>query len=170
MCQIIAPTKDYPFWYFIKNPNTAMVFGYFLSNPNRKFWIFQIAGVGVGGNGKFSWGKIFFTRWWESNKEWFWQFKHVLNLKTKFWKYWTSIKILISMTCVYKIKVVEEQWLQLKMKYLIERINLWSRVGSSERMSKYLARENSKTTHGLYQGALTACPASQMYWKTSVIH
>ena len=35
--------------------------------------------------------------------------------------------------------------------------------GSSERMSKYLARENSKTTHGLYQGALTACPASQMY-------
>ena len=35
--------------------------------------------------------------------------------------------------------------------------------GCSKGMNKYLARENSKTTYGLYQGALAACPASQLY-------
>ena len=44
-----------------------------------------------------------------------------LKLKTRFFKYWISIKIKISLTCMYKdykfeIKMVQEQWLQLKMK------------------------------------------------------
>ena len=44
--------------------------------------------------------------------------------KTTFCKYWTSIKIKISMTCVYKeyeikIKMVQQQWLQLKMEFLL---------------------------------------------------
>ena len=46
------------------------------------------------------------------------------GLKTTFIKYWTSTKIKNNMTCVYKeyegkIKMVEEQWLQLKMKFLL---------------------------------------------------
>ena len=46
------------------------------------------------------------------------------GLKTTFIKYWTSIKIKNNMTCVYKeyegkTKMVEEQWLQLKMKFLL---------------------------------------------------
>ena len=40
---------------------------------------------------------------------------------TTFCEYWTSIKIRISMTCVSKeydiIKLVQEEWLQLKMKF-----------------------------------------------------
>ena len=44
-----------------------------------------------------------------------------LPLKTTLCKFWTSIKIKISMTCVYreyevKIKMVQQQWLQLKVK------------------------------------------------------
>ena len=47
-----------------------------------------------------------------------------LKLKTKFCKYSTSIKIKISMSCVYKenevkIKIVQEQWLRLKIKFLL---------------------------------------------------
>ena len=46
------------------------------------------------------------------------------KLKATFYKQWTSIKIKISMICVYKeyevkIKMLEEQWLQLKMKFLL---------------------------------------------------
>ena len=45
-----------------------------------------------------------------------------LKLRTTLSKYWTSIKIKISMTWVYKeykikIQMVQEQWLQLKMKF-----------------------------------------------------
>ena len=57
------------------------------------------------------------------------------------------------MICVYKIKMVEEQWLQLKLNYLVVGINLWWRGDSSEGMRKYLAWKNSETIHGLYQGA-----------------
>ena len=68
------------------------------------------------------WGD-FFTRWWESEEEWFWRFENFSKLKTAFCEYWTSIKIKISMICVskeYKIKtkMVQEQWLQLKMTFL----------------------------------------------------
>ena len=74
------------------------------------------------GNRKFCW-ENFFIEWWESDKEWFWTFEPFSKLKTRFCEYWTSIKIKISMTCMYKdykfkIKMVQEQWLQLKMKSL----------------------------------------------------
>ena len=57
---------------------------------------------------------------WEPKEAWFWPFGRFLKLKT-FCKYWTSIEIKISMTCVYKeyeikIKIIDEWWLQLKMK------------------------------------------------------
>ena len=69
-------------------------------------------------------GGNFSIGWWESEKEWFWPLEPFSKLKTTFWKYWTLIKIKISMACVYKehggkIKMVQEQWLQLKMKTLL---------------------------------------------------
>ena len=51
-------------------------------------------------DGKFCCG--LFIEWWESEEEWIWQFQPFLKLKTTFYKYWTSIKIKNSMTCVYK--------------------------------------------------------------------
>ena len=68
-------------------------------------------------------GGIFFTRWWESEAEWIWQFEPFPKLKTAFCEYWTSIKIKISMTCVsqeyeIKTKIIQEQWLQLKITFL----------------------------------------------------
>ena len=45
-----------------------------------------------------------------------------LTAKKKFCKYWTLIKIKISMTCMYKEhnvkKLVQEHWIKLKMKFL----------------------------------------------------
>ena len=57
----------------------------------------------------------FFPRWW-GPEEWFWRFKPLSKLKT------ASFRIKISLTCVYKeheikTKMVQEQWLQLKMKF-----------------------------------------------------
>ena len=68
------------------------------------------------------WGD-FFTRWREPEEEWFWRFEKFSKLKTAFCEYWTSIKIKISMICVskeyeIKTKMVQEQWLQLKMTFL----------------------------------------------------
>ena len=40
----------------------------------------------------------FFIGWLESEEEWIWTFEPFSNLKTTFCKYWTSIKIKISMT------------------------------------------------------------------------
>ena len=69
------------------------------------------------------WGG-FFTGWWEAEEKWFWPFKHFSKLKTAFCEYWTKIKIKISITSVYKdyeikTKLVQEEWLQLKMKFLL---------------------------------------------------
>ena len=60
---------------------------------------------------------------WESDEEWLWPFEPFSNLITTFCIYWTSIKTKVSMTFVYKecenkIKMVPEQWLQLKIKFL----------------------------------------------------
>ena len=52
-----------------------------------------------GGDWKFHWGV---TGWWGPEKEWFWPFEPFLKWKTVFCEYWTSIKIKISMICVYK--------------------------------------------------------------------
>ena len=46
-----------------------------------------------------------------------------LKLKVALCEYWTLVKIKINMTCVYKeyeikTEMVQEQWLQLKMKFL----------------------------------------------------
>ena len=82
----------------------------------------------------------FFTRSWEPEEEWFWQFKNFSKLKTAFFEYWASIEIKISTTCVskeheIKTKMVREEWLQLKMTFLFccwvestfggEGINIW---------------------------------------------
>ena len=70
------------------------------------------------GDGKFAW-RDFFIGWWESDKEWFWPIEPFSKLKTIFFKYWTLIKIKVSMTCLYKedkVKIAQELWLQLKMK------------------------------------------------------
>ena len=69
-------------------------------------------------------GGIFFTKWWEPGEEWFWPFEPFAKLKIGFCEYWTSNKIEISMTCAskeyqIKTKMVQEQWLQLKMKFLL---------------------------------------------------
>ena len=69
-------------------------------------------------------GGIFFTKWWEPGEEWFWPFEPFAKLKIGFCEYWTSNKIEISMTCAskeyqIKTKLVQEQWLQLKMKFLL---------------------------------------------------
>ena len=69
------------------------------------------------------WGDLF-TRWQEPEEEWFWRFKIFSKLKTAFCEYWTIIKIKISMICVskeydIKTKMVQEEWLQLKMTFLI---------------------------------------------------
>ena len=69
-------------------------------------------------------GGIFFTGWKEPEDEWFWQFEPFSKLKTAFCEYWTSIKIKINMTCVskeyeIKTKMEQEQWLQLKMLFLL---------------------------------------------------
>ena len=65
----------------------------------------------------------FFIKWWESGKKWFWLLEPLSNLKTTFCKYWTLIKIKSSITCLYKgykvkMKMAQEEWLQLKIKIL----------------------------------------------------
>ena len=60
------------------------------------------------------WGR----EWEVSGKEWFWPFEPFSKAKATFCKCWISIKIKISMTCLYKeysvkMKMVSEQWLQL---------------------------------------------------------
>ena len=47
-------------------------------------------------------GVKLFIGLWKSKEKWFWLFEPFLNLKATFYKYWTSIKFKISMTCVYK--------------------------------------------------------------------
>ena len=60
----------------------------------------------------------------EADEEWFWRFEPSSKLKTAFYEYQTSIKIKINMTEVskeyeIKTKMKLEQWLQLKMLFLL---------------------------------------------------
>ena len=53
-----------------------------------------------------------------------WQFEPFSKLKTAFCEYWTPIKIKINMTSLckeyeIKTKMEQEQWLLLKMKFLL---------------------------------------------------
>ena len=69
--------------------------------------------------------KIFLIGWLQYEEEWFWRFKPFSKLKTTACKYWALVKIEISMNCVYykehkiKMKMVQEQWLQLKNEVFI---------------------------------------------------
>ena len=60
--------------------------------------VFQIMWKGRR-DGKFAWGGFSIGRW-ESKKKWFWSFEPLSKLKMTFCKYWTLIKIKISMTRV----------------------------------------------------------------------
>ena len=90
---------------------------------------FANSGKGERGGGKFPtvgrgdrklhWGE-FFMGWWEPEEEWFSWFKPFSKLNSAFYEYWTSIKIKISMTCVFKeykikTKMVKKHWRHLKM-------------------------------------------------------
>ena len=72
------------------------------------------------------------TKWvsfilgWSSplKRQCFWPSKPFLKLKTTMCKYWTLIKIKSGMTCVCKesegkMKIVQEQRLQLRMKFIL---------------------------------------------------
>ena len=97
------------------------------------------------------WGD-FFTRWWEPEEEWFWQFGNFSKLKTAFCEYWSSIKFKISIICVskeyeIKTKMVQEQWIQLKTTFLFFFIGFyWLLVGANKNlvgtgwMSKFVVR------------------------------
>ena len=91
--------------------------------------VFQIVLRGKSPQWKFCQGNCF-IEWWEPEAECFWPFKHFSKLKTTFCKYWTLIKVKISMACVYKehevkMKLVQEQWQHLKMKFLLVNIVIW---------------------------------------------
>ena len=70
----------------------------------------------------FVYEKLYFMKPFE--EEWFRLFEPFSMLEKLFCKYWTSIKMKIIITCVYKeykikMKMVQERWLQLKMKFLL---------------------------------------------------
>ena len=73
----------------------------------------------------------YFLGQWEPEEEWFWPFKLFSKAQKIFCKYWTLIKIKSSMTCEYKeyegkIKMMQKQWLQLKVKFLLG-YNRWGK-------------------------------------------
>ena len=68
----------------------------------------------IGGEWEILLQRYIFIGWWEPKKERFWLFEPFSKLKTTFCKYWTLIKIKISMTRVYKehevkVKIVQKQ-------------------------------------------------------------
>ena len=71
------------------------------------------------GMGNFGEGRDFFIGWWQSVKEWFWPFKLFSKPKTPFRKYWTSIKLKSAWSVWNKMETVQQQRLQLKMKFLL---------------------------------------------------
>ena len=67
---------------------------------NGKGWMekFPQWGVGI----RYFTGGDFFTEWREPEQEWLWRFEPFSKLARAFCEYWTSIKIKINMTCVFK--------------------------------------------------------------------
>ena len=65
----------------------------------------------VGGMGNFA-RDNFFMEGWEPEEGWFWLriFEPFEKPKATFYKYWTSIKIKITMICVYKEYKVKIKW------------------------------------------------------------
>ena len=106
---LLQPRKS-KFWENEKNVFTHVY---------HKWWsydkVFQIAirrGGKRGGEGVEGIIRNFFTGWWEPEEEWFWRLELFSKLKTAFCEYWTSIKF-------KKTKMMQEQWLQLKMTFLL---------------------------------------------------
>ena len=80
---------------------------------------------------RFAGGEFFY--WVVGSDKWFCQIESFSKLQTTFYIYWTSIKVKISMTCKYKvyevkIKIVQEQQLYLKMKFLLNYNLFWALV------------------------------------------
>ena len=84
---------------------------------------FANSGKGLGeGNRKFYWATIFFTRRREPEEELFWRFEPFSKLKTAFHECWTSLKsklTFVSTEYESKTKMEQEQWLQLKVLFLL---------------------------------------------------
>ena len=81
------------------------------------------------------WGD-FFTRWWEPEEKWFWQFENFSKLKAAFCEYWAPIKFKISIICVSKEYEIKTGAMNTaKMTFLVfllgcidfwwERIKIW---------------------------------------------
>ena len=84
---------------------------------------FANSGKGLGeGNRKFYWATFFFTRRREPEEELFWRFEPFSKLKTAFHECWTSLKsklTFVSTEYEMKTKMEQEQWLQLKVLFLL---------------------------------------------------
>ena len=124
-------------------------------------------------------GGIFFTRWWESEGEYFWRFENFSKLKTAFCEYWTSIKIKISMIYVLKeyeikTKMVQEQWLQLKKTFLFFVGLNWLLVGGNKNlvgsgwMSKFLVRGGTLPSLSRENPVQTLPTGFYIQWRSSV--
>ena len=80
---------------------------------NGKFSVFEMAFRGR--------GFLQLEQWEILQGDFLWPFEFFSKLKTTFCKYWTYIKIKVSMTCMYqvywtKIEMVQQVW-QLKTKF-----------------------------------------------------
>ena len=109
---------------------------------------------------------FFFTIWWEPEGGSFYKL-----LKTTFCEYWTSIKIRISMICVskdyeIKTKMVQEQWLQLKMSFLFFYWIELTFVGRGEWANFWLVRG----THPIPTGRKTLYIYIYITYITHIIH
>ena len=115
---LLCPWKFQTKQGFILGKSTKLSY----SRKKNKQQGFPNSGKGWGDQ-KLCWGN-FFTRWRKPEEEWFWQFKPFSKLKTAFCEYWASTKIKIKMTYVSKeyeieTKMEQEQWLQLKILFLL---------------------------------------------------
>lgn len=77
----------------------------------------------------FAGGEFFY--WVVGSEKWFCQIESFSKLQTTFYIYWTSINVKTSMTCQYKeyevkTKIVQEQQLYLKMKFLLNYNLFWA--------------------------------------------
>ena len=92
-------------------------------------------------------GGIFFTRRWEPDEEWFWRLENFSKLKQHFvnTEHQLKSKLAWSVFQEYEIKtkMVQEQWLQLKMTFLFFIGLNWLLVGREEWANFWLVWEDS---------------------------
>ena len=116
-CRVFYATRFQVYWNLTHNVGLLVLWfditkTYKQKQSNR---VFQIVLCSRGN---------FFFGWWGTKEEWSGPFQPFSKLKTTFCKYWTLIKIKNSINCGYKeyevkIKMEQEQWLQLKIKFLL---------------------------------------------------